>query len=318
MKFGIIGPGGIARRFADAVSRIEDVEIAAVASKTKEKAAAFAEEFGIAQVCADYDELVHMPEIDAVYVSVVHPQHFAAAKKCIEAGKPVLCEKPLCMREAETTELTALAEEKGVLLMEAIWTLHLPCIKKAYEWLRSGRIGTAKYMESSFSFYNKVDRTSRLFAPELGGGAALDVGIYTLAISLFLANQNLKSCKASVYNGETGVDEMGAALLQFEDGMVANCRFGTQATIDDSACVYGDAGSIELPKFWSCRRAVLKDAQGQVVEEVTDSQENGFVYEILAFKAALESGKKEVQPISHAFSRTCARLMDEIIRSGAV
>lgn len=316
INFGIIGPGNIAERFADACTQVEDVSVYAVASSNVEKAAAFADKFGVEKVCSSYEELWNLTEVDAIYISVINSLHFPIAKKCLEAGKAVLCEKPLCLTYAETKELIETAQKHQVLLMEGIWTLFLPCIQQAKQWVEEGRIGKLKYMSSSFSFYQPVNLDSRLFVKELGGGAALDVGVYCIAFSLFMNNARVKACKSSVYTGTTGVDEMGAALIEFEDNVIANCQFGIQANIDDTAYLYGESGSIKIPNFWGCHLAELYDHTDTLQDSISDSIENGFVHEIKAFSEAYRGKKIEVFLASHQMSLSCAKLLDEICQLG--
>ena len=312
MNFGLLGPGSIARKFADACSRTEGVKLLAVASGSRERAEAFAAEFKVEKVCGSYEELLALPEIDAVYISVINSLHYETARKCLEAGKAVLCEKPFCVTVSQTEELIRLAEEKGLLLMEGMWTLFLPCVCAVRNWVKEGRIGRLKYLDSSFSFYAPADPESRLFSAPHGGGAAFDVGIYSLAFSLSMTGQQPDSCRSKLYVGETGVDEMGAALLGFPDKTVANCMFGIQGKSEDSAHLYGDAGMIHLPQFWNCHEAKLYNAGEELLETVTDSQENGFVYEIEAFRDAFLRGDREVETVSHQLTLACAKLLEEI------
>lgn len=316
IKFGIIGPGNIAERFVDACAQVDDVSVYAVASSKVEKATAFADKFGIEKVCSNHEELWNLAEVDAIYISVINSLHFPIALKCLEAGKAVLCEKPLCLTYAETKELIETAQKHQVLLMEGIWTLFLPCIQQAKRWVEEGRIGKLKYMSSSFSFYQPANPDSRLFVKNLGGGGALDVGIYCIAFSLFMNSAKVKVCKSSVYIGTTGVDEMGAALIEFEDNVVANCQFGIQANIDDTAYLYGEKGSIKIPNFWGCHLAELYDQTDTLQDSISDAIENGFVHEIKAFCEAYRKKEIEVFPASHQMSLSCAQLLDEICQLG--
>lgn len=178
MNFGLLGPGSIARKFADACSRTEGVKLLAVASGSRERAEAFAAEFKVEKVCGSYEELLSLPEIDAVYISVINSLHYETARKCLEAGKAVLCEKPFCVTVSQTEELIRLAEEKGLLLMEGMWTLFLPCVCAVRNWVKEGRIGRLKYLDSSFSFYAPADPESRLF-PRLTAAERLSMWAFT-------------------------------------------------------------------------------------------------------------------------------------------
>ncbi len=309
MKFGIIGPGNIARKFADAVRRLDGVEIVAVSSHDRSKAKKFAREFGISKVYTDEKELVSDPEVGAVYISQINILHVKTALLCLEHYKPVICEKPLAMTAGEAEYVLSSAERRHVLFMEGMWTLHLPVVRQVKKWVSEGRIGTVKYMDADFTFYAPYEN-ERLYTPKLGGGAVLDVGIYPIAFSLYIAGEFVKTRKSSVYVGPTGVVEMGASLLQFTNGMVANCSFGIQGNADNSAHIYGSEGRIVMPEFWSGHKATLYDLKGDIVDEVADPEPNGFIYEIRDFVDAYEKGLTEVSPTDHHMTRMCAKLMD--------
>ena len=311
MKFGLMGPGIIAKKFANACKQVEGVELIAVASSVRERALSFAEEFGIAKAYS-YEEMLDAPDIDAVYIAVINTRHYELVKKCLEKGKAVLCEKPFCMTLKEAEELVNLARERDILLMEATWSLCLPCIKCVKEWISEGRIGTVKFIQSAMSFFAPFNMESRLFNPEMGGGALYDVGIYTLSFILTMAGKNPERLEAEEYIGESGVEEVGSALLRCPGGTVGQATYAVQASAGDEANVYGSEGRISLPHFWRCREALLMDAKGNVIEKVTDDKENGFVYEIEAFARAYANGDNEVKEVPHSLTLTCARIFEEI------
>ncbi|MDR3190621.1 MAG: Gfo/Idh/MocA family oxidoreductase [Lactobacillaceae bacterium] len=313
MKIGIVGPGGIAHKFAEAVAQVPDVTITAVMARNPAHAQTFVEQYNIPNIYDELDEFLKVADIDAVYIALINPLHFQTAKQAILAGKSVLCEKPMSLQAAQVAELTALAREKHVLLMEGIWTLFLPCIQKAKAWIKAGRIGKLKYISSSFSFYTDVDAHSRLFDKAKGGGAAYDVGIYCLAFSLFMSGQAVKKFSSATYTGKTGVDEMGSALIGFADDSFAECSFGVQANMDQSGWIYGEQGKIQLPDFWRATTVKLFNHDDQLVDEFSEAQDNGFVYEIAQFKQAKAQGEIEVEPVLHALSLECAKMLDAIV-----
>jgi predicted dehydrogenase len=321
MKFGLIGPGTIARKFADAASQVEGVEIACVSSSDEKKAAQFAEDFGIPKIYSHVEELLANPDIDAVYISQINTLHVPTAKKALDAGKAVLCEKPIGISLKEAEELMAYAEKKKLLLMEGLWTLHLPLVQKVWNWVYDGRIGEVKYMNSDFSFFAPFRMESRLFNPELGGGAALDVGIYTVAFSMYMAEavktgNALKALQPALYRGKSHVDEMGAALLTFDSGLVASCSFGIQGSGYNAAKIFGTEGTIELPEFWAGKKVILRDTEDKILEELEDPRPNGFVYEIEAFRDAYSRQETEVKLTDHAFSVECAKILEDIRKQG--
>lgn len=317
MRIGIIGPGTIAERFVSACSSVKEITVYAVASSSRERAEAFAEKHRIPYVLGSHQELWELADIDAVYIATVNSLHYGLAKAALEAGKAVLCEKPMCMSLEQARELVDTARRKQVLLMEGMWTAALPCIQKARRWIEAGRIGTVNYLDSCFSFFHPKEENSRLFAPELGGGSLLDVGIYCLAFSMLMMGQKPISCKSSLKLGDTGVDEMGAALLQFAEGAVASCVFGIQGRAEPDAHIYGSRGQICLQQFFGCRRVELRDTAGNVLEVFEDSQEEGFVHEICVFYDAWRKKKPEAEGATHQLSLDCAELMEQILREGA-
>lgn len=163
-----MGPGKIARKFADACGKVDGVELVAVASTNEKRARMFADEFGIERICS-YEEILKREDIDAIYIAVINSLHYDLVKKCLEAGKAILCEKPFCVTEEQARELVQLAEEKHILLMEAIWILSLPCIKRMKKWIEDGAIGKLKFVRSSFAFQAEYDKDNRFFSRQLGG-----------------------------------------------------------------------------------------------------------------------------------------------------
>lgn len=316
MKIGIIGPGKIAERFAKACRSVEAVTVCAVASSDQERAERFAGKHQIPHAFDRYESIWQMEELDAVYIASVNSQHYAAAKACLEAGKAVLCEKPLCVNLKQTQTLLDTARQHQVLLMEGMWTATLPCVRQAAQWIRTGRIGTVSFLDCCFSFFYPKEESGRLFAPQLGGGSLLDVGVYCLAFSLLMMGEKPASVKSRLQIGDTGVDEMGAALLQFQDGAIANCTFGVQGEAPADAHIYGSQGQIRLKEFYCCRRVELCDTAGNVLEVLEDPETDGFVHEIRAFAQAFGDGKQEAQGASHQLTLDCAWLMEEIARDG--
>lgn len=312
VKFGIIGLGTIAKKFASACNQSQKAEIYGVASRDIEKAQQFAVEYGAEKAYGSYDELLADEAIDAVYIAVINTGHYEAVKKSLLAGKAVLCEKPMGISYSQTKELIDLANQRKLLLMEGIWTHFLPCIRKVHEWVNQEKIGTVKYMDAAFSFYASVNPESRLYNNQLGGGAALDVGSYCLSFLLAFDKAGINDFHSSVYVGGTGVDEMGALTIRFNDNVVGTGMFGIQGRAGDDAHIYGELGHIKLNRFWKCRRAELYNVRGECCDVVEDDVENGFVYEIDAFCDAYENGLTEVPEVSHELSLLCARLIEQI------
>ena len=182
IRWGIIGPGKIAARFARSMTVVDDGRIVAVASRSAERAGAFADEFDIAGRYDDVRALVDDPDVDAVYVATPHSRHEADTVRCLEAGKHVLCEKPIALNAAQAGRMIAAAEAGGRFLMEAVWSRFLPSYRALVDLVSGGRIGTPMQVDADFGFRVPVDPAHRLFDPHQGGGALLDLGIYPLQL----------------------------------------------------------------------------------------------------------------------------------------
>ena len=178
MKMGILGSGGIAHTMANTVKQMADVELYAVGARTLEKAQSFAEEFGMPKAYGSYEELAADPELDLVYVATPHSHHYPHVKLLLEHGKNVLCEKAFTVNADQARELFQMAEEKKLLLTEAIWTRYIPIQKTLNEVIESGAIGKVHSMTANLCYL--ISGVERLKKPELAGGALLDVGVYPL------------------------------------------------------------------------------------------------------------------------------------------
>lgn len=314
VRFGILGPGGIANKFADACRQSDSAVVAAVASRNLERAGKFALAHGIEKAYGSYDELLADEAVDAVYISVINTAHRELVCRSLEAGKAVLCEKPMGMSYEETEKICGLARQKGLLLMEATWTHFLPCIKKVHEWVDSGRIGKIRLIEDRFAFSHAVDPENRLFNAEVGGGAALDLGPYSISFLLAFARSGIETIQASTICGQTGVDETDIVVLKFSNGVIGSGISSIRDKAGDDAWLYGENGRIYLEHFWKCTRAELQDADGKVLESVTDATENGFVFEVEAFCKAFAENAPEVPEVSHMLSLQCAEVIEKIRR----
>jgi predicted dehydrogenase len=250
-RWGVAGPGGIATRFAEAMRLVDDGEIAAVASRSAERAGAFADRFAIPTRYGDYDALAADPEVDVVYVATPHSRHEAVTISFVEAGKHVLCEKPFALNARQARRMADAARAQGVFLMEAIWSRFLPAYRRLVEVLGEGRIGEPMLVEADFGFRLPVMSEHRLFDRQLGGGALLDLGIYPIQLcSLVLGPPDRVAADGAV--GETGVDEQVAAVLHHSSGALGVVKAAIRVSLACSARISGVDGWIDLPPFMHC------------------------------------------------------------------
>ena len=322
--WAIIAPGRIARRFAAAVTAVEGSRVAAVYGRDLSRAEAFASEH-----CASFspyasDDLSAVladPAIDAVYIATPHAQHGEFIRAALLAGKPVLCEKPLVPNLREGEALVNLARERNVFLMEAVWTRFLPAYEQLGRWLREQAIGPLRSLQSSFCFPAAYDATSRNFAPELAGGALLDLGIYNLTVTRFVLEQALGACPEAIAIqsagplAPTGVDMRVHGQIVFPGGIVSQFVCAFDASSDNALVIQGERGRITLPFGFHGAEELHLQRHGEALQIArTPFKFNGFEGEIEEAQKRIRAGEIESPAISHAETLTTLGWMDEIRR----
>jgi predicted dehydrogenase/aryl-alcohol dehydrogenase-like predicted oxidoreductase len=258
LRWGLIGPGGIARAFAGQLPQSRTGRLVAVGSRDPGRAAAFAAEFGASRSYGSYQEVLADAEVDAVYLAVPHPLHAEWVIRAAEAGKHILCEKPLSMTWAHAMAAVEAARRHDVFLMEAYMYRCHPQIQQLTQLVRDGAIGTVSQVHASFAFAAPLKPTGRLFAPELGGGGILDVGGYPVSAARLVAGAarglpfaDPVTVTGAGRIGETGVDEWATATLDFGDGLVAQVAAGVRLAADNTVRVYGSEGYLEVRRPWT-------------------------------------------------------------------
>jgi predicted dehydrogenase len=312
VRWGIAATGGIAARFAQAVHETDGAELVAVASRTPERAAAFADEWNIPRRHGRYEDLAEDEGVDVVYVATPQSRHADDACLFLDHGKHVLCEKPLAMTEAEVLRMTSCAQLAGRFLMEAIWSRFLPAYETLWDLLATGHIGEPLLVEADFGFRMPVDAAHRLFDPARGGGALLDLGIYPLQLaSLVLGPPDRVA--ASGHQGETDVDETVAATLHHPGGRLAVVKASIRVNLACTARIAGTEGSIELPAFMHCPDALtVRDAFGQAEVLERPIEGEGLRYQITEVHRCLAEGALESPFMALAESARLAATMDTI------
>ena len=311
-RWGIMGTGRIAHKFADALAVLPDAELVAVGSRTAAAAEKFGAEFKAPRRYGSYAELARDRNVDAIYISTPHPLHRENTLLCLQAGRAVLCEKPFAINAVDAEAMVACAQAKRVFLMEAMWSHFFPAMAKVRELLAAGAIGEVRLVRADFCFRAGLDPASRLFDPALGGGAILDVGVYTVALAHMIYGREPEHVAALAHLGETGVDEQTAMLLGYERGALAvlTCAVRTNAT--HAAAIYGTDGWIELPPvFWQPDRIVLH-AGGKDEELKFDRLGNGYTYEAQEVGRCLREGRLESEVMPHAKTLAIMRTLDRV------
>lgn len=313
-KWGIIAPGRIARNFAQGIEAIDNATLYAVASSDISRAKAFAETFGDAEKLYDnYDELIADPEVDAIYIANPHRYHYDCVERCLKAGKPVLCEKPLTVTAAETERLLTLAKTESVFLMEALWSRFLPVWQQVKKWLDDELIGEVKVISSTFGFNIPRNAEDRLLNLNSAGGVLLDMGIYNVAMSQFVMGRDPCKVLADGIVGETGVDERSSALLNY-GGPVSMFTSNFQAQTANDMTISGTKGSIIVDsEFWAARSATLTIHDGEVTTIEEPFRASGFEYQIEEAMRCIRAGKLQSDIIPWKDTLGNMRTMDEML-----
>jgi len=312
IRWGIAGPGGIAARFAGAMTRVDDGQIVAVASRSAERAAAFADRFDVTARYDDYRALADDPTVDAVYVATPHARHEADTLGYLGAGKHVLCEKPAALNATQARRMVDAAAAGGRFLMEAVWSRFLPSYRRLVEVLGSGRIGTPLQVEGTFGFRRPLDPTHRLFDRNLGGGALLDLGIYPIQLCTLVLGP-IEHIAGGGVIGPTGVDEQVAAVLRHERGGLGVIQAAITVPLACTARISGSDGWIDLPAFMHCPTSFTVTG-GVSQPEVVDAsfEGDGFEFEIAEVHRCLAAGLTESPTMPWSETVALAEAMDTV------
>ncbi|HSN02927.1 MAG TPA: Gfo/Idh/MocA family oxidoreductase [Acidimicrobiales bacterium] len=304
LQWGIIGTGRIARTFASDLSHIDDGVVAAVGSRSLTTAEEFATELGVPVAHGSYEELVADPRVEAVYVATPHPMHFANARLALDAGKPVLVEKAFTMTVDEAVELVAIARERGLFLMEAMWSRFLPHIEALRGIVRSGELGEIVEVIADHGKWFEKDPTSRLFAPELGGSAMLDLGVYPVSFASMILGTPARVA-AMVTPAFSGVDATASAVLGYDNGAQAIVTCTSSARSATRASVVGTLARVEIDgDFYAPSSLMVIPRSGEVRRLDFATQGRGLQYQASHVAALLAQGRTEsdVMPLDESIA----------------
>ncbi len=314
VKWGILGTGVIVRKFIDDFKLIDvDGEILGVGSRTLERSEALAAEFGFKKTYGSYDALIADGDLDVIYIGVTHDLHLAYALEAMKKGHAVLVEKPMALSEAQFDELERVADENGVLFMEAMWTNHLPAMKKAIDWYREGRIGELVRLEAHFGFKAVYDEEGRLFDKKRAGGALFDIGIYAIDFFTSVMGKEPEEIEALAGIGLTRVDELLDFMFRYNSQVIAHGAASLRNDYGNDAFLQGTEGSIRIYEFYGTKVCELKTDKG--IERFRDHREGlGYLYEIEHVTRLLEKGAVESPLTTRQKSRINCRVMDRVRR----
>ncbi len=292
-NWAILGLGKIAHKFAADLALLPNARLYACASRSQERSADFARQYGISQAFSSYEDLAACPDVDIVYIATPHSSHAEAALMCLEAGKAVLCEKPMAMNREEAQRMADAARMHRAFLMEALWTRFLPPTLQVLEWLEQGVIGKIQAVKADFGFEASFHPQSRLFDPALGGGALLDIGIYPAFLALLVLGIP-QHIRAAASWGPTGVDEDTGIVFQYRNGAMAHLHANIRYETATEAFLYGELGRIHMHTRWHhTRQLTLRPKNGEPTVLTYDYPGYGYQFEAAEVMRCLDAGLME-------------------------
>ena len=319
VKWGIVGTGNISTQFAQGLLLVDHAQIAAVASRSIDNAKAFAQKFSIPRYYGSYEDMAGDSDLDIVYIGTPHPNHMEIVLLFLDAGRAVVCEKPLGVNASQVEKMIAKARERNVFLMEGMWTRFFPAFQKGLEWVLSGRIGRPKMLQASFGYDGSGDKRQWRFSNDMAGGALLDVGIYPLALAFaVLGADPVKISSAACL--ENGVDEYNAFTLEYADGRIAVLSSGIGLKLDNSVFIGGAEGSVLFGDGWWHPARVEFAPCGDSDVGISQNRDlfdqpypsTGFQYEAAAVQQHFLNGLKEAPEMPLDETLRIARMMDLI------
>ncbi|MGO1267162.1 MAG: Gfo/Idh/MocA family protein [Microbacterium gubbeenense] len=312
LRWGILATGGIARKFtSDLITA--GLAVAAVGSRTQESADRFAGEFGIPAAHGSYAALAEDPGVDAIYIATPHPQHVEAARLALAGGKHVLIEKPITLTGAEAAEIRDLAEARGLVAMEAMWTRYVPMMARIREILAAGTIGEVRAVSADHTQSISTDPAHRLNALELGGGALLDLGVYPISFVWDVLGAPT-TIQASGRIGETGADTEVATVMTHASGAVSTTMSSSRGAGPNTAHIVGSRARIDIDRTWYNQTTfTVTSSDGSVIERYEEAIDGrGMQFQALALENAVATGVAPLLSIDE--STEIMRTLDEIRR----
>jgi predicted dehydrogenase len=300
VRWGVVGPGRIAAKVVADFGHVPGAEVVAVASRSAERAQAFATEHGIARAHGSYRAIVEDEGVDVLYVATPHPQHRAVTLAAIAAGKAVLVEKAFTVTPAATREIVDAARARGVFVMEAMWTRFQPAIVRLRELLADGAIGEVQSVQADLGAQHSTDPADRFYNPDTGGGALFDVGVYPISFAqMVLGTPETVAAHGTL--SATGVDVEEAVLLGYPDGRSASLLASLRCATPGTARVVGTGGWIDVPPRFHHPRSLVLVRHGHEPETITAPPLGaGYSHELAEVTGCVAAGRTEsaVMPLA--------------------
>lgn len=315
IRWGILGAGRIAQKFASDLQLVEDAELTAVASRSKTNAAVFSNTYPAAQQYDSYEALVKSRDIDVAYIATPHGLHYEHTLLCLQHGKAVVCEKAFALNAQQAEAMIATARAQKVFLMEALWSKFIPSWQKTTEMISSGKLGTIKNVLINFGFIPQAPAPDRLFNPALGGGTLLDIGIYNVFYALSALGRP-DHIEAAMTPTATGVDEQCAVFFRYNNGAMAQLFSSYSTYLATEADISGSNGRIRLTHRFYTPEAAIEYYPGRAdtktIIPVAGTAGWGYHYEARHVGECLRKGLTESPVMTHADTLLLMETLDEI------
>ncbi|KAA0129587.1 Gfo/Idh/MocA family oxidoreductase [Chryseobacterium sp. SN22] len=313
IRWGILGTGTIAHKFASDLKRVENAELVAAGSRSLQSAEVFCGEFNIPLSFGSYEALAACDEIDIVYIATPNNLHHPNTLLCLNHGKAVLCEKPFALNAGQASEMIGLAHRKNVFLMDALWTKFLPHYQKMIEMVSSGELGEIKMVRANFGFQANPEPDSRLLNPELGGGSLMDIGIYNVFTALDILGKP-DEISVSINPAGQGIDEQCAVVFKYHNGAMASLFSSISANLETEVEICGTLGRLKLTAPFYDPTSVLEyDADEKKTVIQTEKEEGlGYQYEAHHATGCLLKGSTESTVVPHDYSILLMQTLDRI------
>lgn len=287
INWAVLGTGVIANEMAVALQK-NGKSIYAVGNRTHEKAVAFAEKYGIGKVYDDFNDMFTDPNVDVVYITTPHNTHIEFMKKAIANGKHILVEKSVTLNSSELDEALTLADEKGVIVAEAMTIYHMPIYKKLNEILASGKLGRVNLITTNFGSFKDYNMKNRFFNRSLAGGAMLDIGVYSLSFIRWFFASKPNSVLSQMKKAPTGVDEQASMLLTSKEGQMATVMLSLHSKQPKRGMVSCEKGYIEIMEYPRAWEATITYAESGETETVSAGKhEDALAYELEDMEKAI-------------------------------
>ncbi|NGT11756.1 Gfo/Idh/MocA family oxidoreductase [Clostridium perfringens] len=291
LKWGILGPGNIARDFAQALNRVNG-EVYAVASRNKERAEKFARENNVKKAYGSYDEIIKDKDIDVVYIATPHSNHYEYIIKSLNNNKHVLCEKAITVNERELEEALKIAREKNLVLEEAMTLFHMPLYEKVIKKINKKDLGKVNMVQVSFGSFKEYDENNRFFNLDLAGGALLDIGTYALSFARYFLSSMPEEILSTVKKAKTGVDEESGIILKTKEDEIATISLAFRSKMPKRGIVSCDNGFITIDNFPRANKATINYLDGAVEVIECGEEEKALDYEVIFMEERIKENKE--------------------------